>query len=270
MATCNDPHASPNELNRLIALDPSLAGQVLRLINSAYYSLNQPVSSLSRAIIMLGINTVKNLVLSLAILDHFHARKPFRTLCGAPFWKHCVAVGVITKSLAVLKGVSWADQEDYFVCGLMHDLGKLPLKQQSDQEYSEAMDLAARRSWTMAHAERTIFGIDHSAIGGLIAQKWRLSSAFIDVLSYHHQPDDTSAGKRLQVQMVALANRYAPVLEHELDEDALAKDLLAALLMTQIDVEPSKLVGIRDRVLADIDNDKVFLEIADKETGFYH
>lgn len=270
MATCNDPHASPNELNRLIALDPSLAGQVLRLINSACYSLNQPVSSLSRAIIMLGINTVKNLVLSLAILDHFHARKPFRTLCGAPFWKHCVAVGVITKSLAVLKGVSWADQEDYFVCGLMHDLGKLPLKQQFDQEYSEAMDLAARRSWTMAHAERTIFGIDHSAIGGLIAQKWRLSSAFIDVLSYHHQPDDASAGKRLQVQMVALANRYAPVLEHELDEDALAKDPLAALLMTQIDVEPSKLVGIRDRVLADIDNAKIFLEIADKETGFYH
>ena len=70
--------------------------------------------------------------------------------------------------------------------------------------------------------------------------------------------------------MVALANRYAPVLEHELDEDALVKDPLAALLMTQIDVEPSKLVGIRDRVLADIDNAKIFLEIADKETGFYH
>ena len=69
LETCNNPRSSPNDLNRVIGLDPVLAGQVLRLTNSAYYSLGHPVSSLTRAIIMLGINTVKNLVLSFAILE---------------------------------------------------------------------------------------------------------------------------------------------------------------------------------------------------------
>ena len=68
LETCNNPQSSPNDLNRVICLDPVLAGQVLRLTNSAYYSLGHSVSSLTRAIIMLGINTVKNLVLSFAIL----------------------------------------------------------------------------------------------------------------------------------------------------------------------------------------------------------
>ena len=67
LETCNNPNASPYDLNRVISLDPALTGQVLRLINSAYYALPHPITSLPRAIIMLGLNTVKNLALSLAI-----------------------------------------------------------------------------------------------------------------------------------------------------------------------------------------------------------
>ena len=77
LETCNNPQSAPNDLNRVISLDPVLAGQVLRLTNSAYYSLRHPVSSLTRAIIMLGINTVKNLVLSFAILEGLSSRQSF-------------------------------------------------------------------------------------------------------------------------------------------------------------------------------------------------
>ena len=105
LETCNNLQSSPNDLNRLIALDPVLAGQVLRLINSAYYSLSHPVSSLTRAIIMLGVNTVKNLVLSFAILQQLPIEKTFGTLSPILFWEHSVAVGVIAKWLAEFKGV---------------------------------------------------------------------------------------------------------------------------------------------------------------------
>jgi len=77
MEICNNPAASPNDLNRVISMDPVLTGQVLKLTNSAYYSLRHPISSLTRAIVMLGINTVKNLVLSFAILDHMRAKRTF-------------------------------------------------------------------------------------------------------------------------------------------------------------------------------------------------
>ncbi|MCK4987338.1 MAG: HDOD domain-containing protein, partial [Desulfobacterales bacterium] len=125
LETCNNPASSPNDLNRVISLDPVLTGQVLRLTNSAYYSLRHPVSSLTRAIIMLGINTVKNLVLSFAILERLCNKRSFRALSAKKFWAHSLGVGVIAKCLARVKGVSLTDQEEFFVCGLLHDLGKI-------------------------------------------------------------------------------------------------------------------------------------------------
>ena len=163
LETCNNPQASPNDLNRLIALDPVLAGQVLRLINSAYYSLRHPVSSLTRAIIMLGVNTVKNLVLSFAILQQLPMAKPFGTLSPVSFWEHSVAVGVIAKWLAEFTGVHLKDQEDYFVGGLLHDLGKIPLNHRFADETRQAMELARQHRWSAVYAESVIFGFDHVA-----------------------------------------------------------------------------------------------------------
>ena len=162
LETCNNPQASPNDLNRVISLDPVLTGQVLRLINSAYYSLRHPVSSLTRAIIMLGINTVKNLVLSFAILEQLRKTKSFRALSAQKFWAHSLSVGVIAKCLAMARGVSLSDQEEFFVCGLLHDLGKIPLNCQFPDEYSQMLHLAKRSRWPLAHAESVVFGIDHS------------------------------------------------------------------------------------------------------------
>ena len=142
LETCNNAQSSPNDLNRVISLDPVLTGQVLRLTNSAYYSLRHPVSSLTRAIIMLGINTVKNLVLSFAILERLHNKQSFRALSAEKFWAHSLGVGVIAKCLAMVKGVSLTDQEEFFVCGLLHDLGKIPLNHQFPDEYFQALDMA--------------------------------------------------------------------------------------------------------------------------------
>jgi HD-like signal output (HDOD) protein len=266
MKTCNDPHSSPNDLNRLIALDPVLAGQVLQLINSAYYSIPQPVSSLSRAIIMLGVNTVKNLVLSLAIIDHFRTAKPFRTLSNATFWSHSVAVGVIAKCIAEIQGVPLADQEDYFVGGLMHDLGKILLNHHFSAEYHQAMAFAKRSHGSMVHAERIIFGIDHGTVGGLIARKWRLSPAFGDVLALHHRLDDILADNAPLVLTVALANLYAQALETDSQEGSLLKDKLATLLMARLEIEANMLERMRHRVLAEIDKAKIFLEASQSES----
>ena len=262
MQTCNDPQVSPNDLNRLIALDPVLAGQVLRLVNSAYYSIRQPVSSLSRAIILLGVNTVKNLVLSLAIIDQFRSPKPFRTLTNATFWSHSVAVGVIAKCIAEVQGVSLAAQEDYFVCGLMHDLGKIPLNHQFSAEYRQATVLAKRSDGSMIDAERAIFGIDHSTVGGLIARKWRLSTAFVDVLDHHHRLDDLVTDTAELVHIVALANLYAQALENDFQKGRLLEDEFAAIVMARVGIEVSMLEHMRHKVLTEIDKAKIFLDIS--------
>ncbi len=265
LETCNNPQSSPNDLNRLIALDPVLAGQVLRLINSAYYSLRHPVSSLTRAIIMLGVNTVKNLVLSFAILQQLPVAKHFGTLTPVSFWEHSVAVGVIAKWLAEFKGVDLKDQEDYFVGGLLHDLGKIPLNHQFGDETQQALALARQHHWSVVHAESVIFGFDHSMVGGLIARKWRLSPAYVEVLTYHHRPTESPGNKPQLVFMVALADLYARLLENDLDEDTLADDEFATLLMGRVGLDVSTLALARDTVLAEIDRAKIFLEISQRK-----
>ena len=105
MEICNRPDASPNDLNRVISLDPVLTGLVLRMINSAYYSLPDQITSLARAIIMLGLNTVKNLALSTAILQTVGGKNSFKALSMDEFWTHSITVGVTAKAVSGLKGI---------------------------------------------------------------------------------------------------------------------------------------------------------------------
>ena len=103
---CSRPDTVPNDLNRVVSLDPVLAGQVLKLINSAYYSLMNKVTSLTRAIIMLGLNTVKNLALSTAIIRIIGQAKKSQALPIREFWTHSIAVGVMARLLAAARGLS--------------------------------------------------------------------------------------------------------------------------------------------------------------------
>ena len=98
---CNDPRTSPVDLNQVISLDPVLMGRVMKLINSAYYSLPNQITSLVRAIIMLGINTVKNLALSTAVLGNLTGKGNFQALNIDGFWRHSLCVGVTAKLIAV-------------------------------------------------------------------------------------------------------------------------------------------------------------------------
>src|SRR5210317_1391212 len=94
MEICSRTDASPNELNKVISLDPVLTGQVLKLINSAYYSLVNKVTPLTRAITMLGLNTVKNMALSTAIIRTVSGAKKSKILPTKKFWAHSISVGV--------------------------------------------------------------------------------------------------------------------------------------------------------------------------------
>jgi len=126
---CNNPQTSPADLNHVISLDPVLVGRVLKLINSAYYSLGQQVTSLVRAIIMLGINTVKNLALSSSIIGigNLTKNKAAAGLDMEGFWRHSLCVGVSAKAITKKRGIDPKLLEEYFAAGLFHDIGKIPL-----------------------------------------------------------------------------------------------------------------------------------------------
>jgi putative nucleotidyltransferase with HDIG domain len=210
---------------------------------------------------MLGVNTVKNLVLSFAILEQLRTPNSFKALSAEKFWEHSLAVGVIAKCLAVAKGVSLSEQEEYFVGGLLHDLGKIPLNHQFPDEYYQALDSAKRCHWSLAHAESVVFGTDHGTIGGMIVQKWRLSPAFSEVLACHHRPSEATEENRLRVCIVALADLFSQLLNIGSYEEAPGSAAFAEYLLDQVDVDWPTLYDMREPVVDEINRARIFLEI---------
>ncbi len=209
LEVCNRPNTSANDLNKIISLDPVLTGRVLRLINSSFYSLPEQVSSLTRAIIMLGINTVKNLALSTAVARTVNAMQSQQILPSDQFWTHSMTVGLTAKALAARTGVADNAHDDFFVAGLLQDLGKMPLLQCFAADYASALQTAREQQIPLYRAEEQMFGFHHGGVGKEIGERWKLSSAICECMGRHH--DASKAPRELQgaVATVALANSFA-------------------------------------------------------------
>ncbi len=259
---CNRPVTSSHDLNRVISLDPVLTGKVLKLVNSAYYSLGKEVTSLTHAIILLGINTVKNLALGTAILESIGGKDSFRCLSMDDFWVHSLGVGVISRSLASLTGIPVGEEEEYFVAGLLHDLGKIPLNHCYPEKYNRALEAVNLEQKTLYEAEKTYLGIDHCTVGGWIAEKWRLHRDFSDVFHFHHDKESGGREKSHILIAASLANLYANYWKIGSAGDAAPNHSPMEHLQKRLNIEPEQIAAIHDKVLEDIDKARVFLEVA--------
>ncbi len=210
MEICSRTDASPNELNKVISLDPVLAGQVLKLINSAYYSLVNKVTSLTRAITMLGMNTVKNMALSTAIIRTVTGAKKSRALPTTKFWAHSIGVGVSAKLLGEVKGIPVMEREELFIAGLLHDLGKVPF----GDDYIEALNIAKFEQLPLYEVELDVMGISHQEVGLMIADKWKLNDVITSCIGTHHEIDKMKGDAYQKVALVALGNMYTNIFDH--------------------------------------------------------
>ena len=254
---CSRPDTVPNDLNRVIALDPVLAGQVLKLINSAYYSLMNKVTSLTRAIIMLGLNTVKNLALSTAIIRSVSQAKKSRALPIRAFWAHSIAVGVMAKLLAAGCGLSLAEREEYFVAGLLHDLGKIPI----GDEYTEVLARVETAQEPLVTVEQQVLGLDHEEVGAMIATKWKLNAVLTDAICHHHAPELAAAAHRDLVATVALADFYVCLFDIGDAGNRYPDPSRLGSLLAQCQVAWDDLVDLAASVEAEIRKAEIFLQI---------
>ena len=254
---CSRTDTSPNDLNKVISLDPVLTGQVLKLINSAYYSLMSKVTSLTRAIIMLGLNTVKNLALSTAVIRSVKQTKKSKALPITKFWKHSIGVGVMAKLLAAEQGIPLTEREEYFVAGLLHDLGKIPF----DDEYTEVLIQAAREQEPLVQIEQQLMGIDHEEVGQMIATKWKLNASITEAICHHHMPEKAASEHQRLVATVALADFYVCLFDIGYAGNRFPEEGQLPSLLAMCNMDWKTVVKLNDIVDTEIKKAEIFLQI---------
>lgn len=254
---CSRTDASPNELNRVISLDPVLTGQVLKLINSAYYSLVAKVTSLTRAITMLGMNTVKNMALSTAIIKSVSSAKKSKVLPTSKFWAHSIGVGACAKLLAVAGDVPVMEREEYFVAGLLHDIGKVPF----GDEYSEVLGVAKKEQAPLVQVEQDLLGINHQEVGLMIAEKWKLNPVIQQCVSAHHNVDQADDSFQRLIATVALADIYSNIFDFGYAGNLFPAEQGIERLLAVSGLDWDEYAGVRDGVEKQIEKAQIFLQV---------
>jgi putative nucleotidyltransferase with HDIG domain len=178
-AIIEKPKLTIDELSHFIANDPALASRVLKMVNSAIYGFPGRISSISHAIMLLGLNVVKGLLLGTSIFEIM--QKVMKGL-----WDHSLGCAVACRVIAEKLGLKYP--EEVSVAGLLHDLGKVILILEYQKAYEEAIVDAKEKGIAISEAERVHFQETHAAVGMWLSQKWRLPVNLIDVMAYHHRP----------------------------------------------------------------------------------
>ena len=153
-------------------------------------------------------------------------------------------------------------QEEYFVAGLLHDLGKLPLQSQFPEAYYRICGNVNSGQSALFQNEARFLGIDHGTVGSIIAEKWRLGPTFVESLSYHHSPGDASDKNMEFVSTVELANQLSLQLNIGNAGDNFVDHSKVTLLMGELGVDRELITDIQSTVPGEIERAKIFLEVA--------
>ena len=189
MQMAENPLCSLNDLAGVISLDPWLTSYVLRIVNSALYSLPAKVDTISRAVAILGIKRLATLAMGASIIKGFSSAKA-GPLDMQRFWRHSMACAIIAQALA--RSLKLDPAERFFVAGLLHDVGRLALFSLRPEAAAFAMSYCRKTGELMAVAEMQALGFDHARMGAMLLRKWNfpLQLARATLLHANPQPPD--------------------------------------------------------------------------------
>jgi putative nucleotidyltransferase with HDIG domain len=203
-----NPSSSMDQIAAVVAKDQALASRTIRLVNSAFYGMRERVTSISHAIVVLGLNTLNNLMIGLSVVKLFKNSK-FLGFDPEKFWEHSFGTALIARALA--KDVCPKDGETAFISGLLHDMGRMVLDQNLHDEFSKSLFQSRNEAKPLYECEKAVLGFDHADAGAWLGRKWGLPDALIAGIGYHHQqvvPEKLQDHAEL-ARIIGIANRLS-------------------------------------------------------------
>ena len=194
-----------------VQLDQALAAKVLRTVNSSYYGLSRPCGTVHQAMVYLGLNTVKTLVLSFSLVDTIDSQGCDRLGFNySEYWRRSIHTAVAARELARLLG-TW-DPEEAFFAGLMQDFGMIAMYHRFGRQYVEAVEAVRGDHHELVRLERDLFEVTHPEIGASVAEKWKLPSSQVAAIRWHHDSQSADPQWLDQVRIIDLAGAMAASL----------------------------------------------------------
>ncbi len=191
----NDANSTTDDISNVINTDPSLATRLLKVVNSPFYSFPSQIDTISRAITIIGTRELTQLVLATSVINAFKGI-PSVLINMDEYWEHSLACAIAARSLAQHCGHRAVEQ--YFIAGLLHNIGSLVLYQTVPELAKEAINSAQFGHEIIYKAEQRVIGFDHTDVGQALVQSWRLPSSLEQVVRYHHNP---SLAEEFQVEV---------------------------------------------------------------------
>lgn len=190
-----NPSTNAADIGKLIEQDQVLTGKVLRLVNSAYYGFPKQIKSIQHAVVILGFNKVKTIIITASVFGAFKNRRP-GSLDLQRFWQHSLATAINSKVAAEIIGLAHA-AEDAFIGGLLHDIGKVVMDQYQPNIYHPIIKYANDKGILLYKAEQEVMGLSHANVGEWMMEKWRLPQTIVHMVSNHHHPNNTGDRREL-------------------------------------------------------------------------
>lgn len=195
MDACSDGATDARTVSEMILADQGLTANVLKLANSAYYGLPRRVTTVTDAVVLMGMATVRSLAVSSHTSQLLSRPLPGYAMARGDLWRHSLAAAFVSRRLAAETGA--APVEEAFVAGLLHDLGKVVLSDFLGDAFDELTLTAHRRRTPLHVAERGMLGFDHADLGARIAAAWRFPAPLVEAIGLHHRPLDATVAPAL-------------------------------------------------------------------------
>jgi len=204
MKTIYNKSSSVNDLANIIEQDPSLSAKVLKIANSAYYSLPTKIISIRRAIVVLGFKTIEELLTTIIVLNYFFDPQ-YSSIVDCPgLWMH--SVGTAKAAQLISRQICGEQPDVIYTFGLLHDIGKIILALYFPEQYFRVVNLAAEKRCSVILAERKLLNTDHTIIGNILCDFWQLPEEIRSVILFHHDVMESPSWCQMQVRIIALAD----------------------------------------------------------------
>jgi len=257
----SDPKVSAAQIASILSEDPAISVKVLKLTNSAFYGLAQEVDSVKQAVVIVGIEAIKNLVLSASVLDMFKGEDIDQEF-QEKYWRHSLAVAVCARILArKVRTRGMVNPDSAFSGGLLHDVGKMILSCFLQKEYECFSEERLKDKECQTYeVEERVLGYNHAQIGAILAVQWKLPQRLNEAISFHHHPQLNDSDDPI-AYIIHVANYTAKLTFYDSDEQYLV-GTLQPQLMDYLGITHADIEGFSERLHEEYLRAETFMKMA--------